>query len=357
MRLSYALQFVMVRDKQHHKAVCSPQWFHDCHPGAVCACFRLASVAQRDLLRAKVLELKQQVSEQELSAADVQRMAKERTLLKDQLQKHTEQRENAQKQVWEQEMQLAKKLDGMQAELQQYHEIAHRLHLVPMSARNANGMDFEVRLNTASLTAGLSSSALSGFASHVDGRGSDAPLLEADIKGTLRPALRALKSSFTTRAHEKRSELADIEDQVETGEEKLEQKRRAIRSLDAKVKKLEEVLKKEKSDAAEEQETLDTKLEELEGHTEEVRAAVEKAQLTAERIREIGIEQLTQEYVMPASVCVCSDSRRVSQFGAVYSHDCLVPRSLTCELPTSDQDRTHVFATLLFCPCVTCADV
>lgn len=55
--------------------------------------------------------------------------------------------------VHEHEVQVEKRLDDMEAVLQEYHARADRLQLIPASAKRAEGIQFEIKVNRTGMTA------------------------------------------------------------------------------------------------------------------------------------------------------------------------------------------------------------
>ena len=106
--------------------------------------------------------------------------------------------------------------------VQQYGASAARLMLTPASAKNAQGTDLSLRLNTAgNATRGES-------------------LLSLDVKGTLKPALAELKEMAIRRTHEARAESLELQHQVDRNEEERAEYLETIAEVEARLKKQEE---------------------------------------------------------------------------------------------------------------------
>ncbi len=65
----------------------------------------------------------------------------------------TSQREVLDNRVHEHEVQVEKRLDDMETVLQEYHARADRLQLIPASAKRAEGIQFEIKVNRTGMTA------------------------------------------------------------------------------------------------------------------------------------------------------------------------------------------------------------
>lgn len=70
---------------------------------------------ERAKLEAEIQRLEVRLENQELSAADVQHMAKEKAMLKDSIARVATQRETAQEGLWEVEMAVTKEMDTVRA--------------------------------------------------------------------------------------------------------------------------------------------------------------------------------------------------------------------------------------------------
>ncbi|KAK3735802.1 hypothetical protein QZH41_007422 [Actinostola sp. cb2023] len=84
---------------------------------------------------------------QELSPADVQRMKTEKKELARLLKDLENNRDHLDKNIWDMEMSYAKIHEETEKNIREYNETARKLKLVPATAENAHGFDFEMHFN------------------------------------------------------------------------------------------------------------------------------------------------------------------------------------------------------------------
>ncbi|CAM9633090.1 unnamed protein product, partial [Phaeothamnion confervicola] len=143
-------------------------------------------------LSSRVATLRERIAGQELSAEDVARMAREQQRLRDGIAAAAEHRVAAQGRVWAGETALTERLDALDAAVYAYGAKAAALKLVPATAQNANGVNYDlaVRRRPAVGTAAAGGCDEAG------------PLLNNDVRGVLRPALAVLKAAVAARVQE-----------------------------------------------------------------------------------------------------------------------------------------------------------
>jgi kinetochore protein NDC80 len=107
-----------------------------------------------DRAEAEGTELKERVATQPVQPTDVVRMNQDRSKQEAALRTISSQREAADSRVAAQEAEVEGRLDGLEAVLAGYHAQADRLQLIPASAKRAEGVGFEIRLERGAGTAG-----------------------------------------------------------------------------------------------------------------------------------------------------------------------------------------------------------
>ena len=83
----------------------------------------------------------------ELSAADIQRMQHEREQLAAQLKQTSQLKEAAEQNAYQGEIAVAKKIEDVERSLTQYNQLATNVQLLPVTAKNAGGFNYELILN------------------------------------------------------------------------------------------------------------------------------------------------------------------------------------------------------------------
>ncbi|XP_029019821.1 kinetochore protein NDC80 homolog isoform X2 [Betta splendens] len=82
---------------------------------------------------------------QKYAPSDVERINREKRELQQTISTLSKSLEDAQQHKWNEEITLAKVKEKVELKLAQYHKLARKLKLIPLSAENACGHDFEIR--------------------------------------------------------------------------------------------------------------------------------------------------------------------------------------------------------------------
>ncbi|MGH0143375.1 UNVERIFIED_CONTAM: hypothetical protein FKN15_005642 [Acipenser sinensis] len=103
-------------------------------------------------LRLQIEALKQETGRlqhifenQKFSQADIERINHERNELQQTITNLNKNLAEAEHHMWNEEIALAKSKEAVEAELAKYHTLARKLKLIPASAENACGHDFEIK--------------------------------------------------------------------------------------------------------------------------------------------------------------------------------------------------------------------
>jgi len=154
-------------------------------------------------------------------------MNKEKQTLEDSFRSMKERRELAEKALWESESSVAKKLDEVEQSIKYYNTLAAKLHLTPVSSKNAEGKNLDITLNT--------------HAQSVN------EMVPANIKGEIQPTLLSIKSKYEKIAVQADEELISFQDILDQKEESLAEKKEEIRNMEAKLKQLQDQYKANKA--------------------------------------------------------------------------------------------------------------
>ncbi|XP_068594766.1 kinetochore protein NDC80 homolog, partial [Brachionichthys hirsutus] len=98
-----------------------------------------------DALKHERNELQQQLQNQKFTPADVERINREKRELEQTISGLTKSLEDAEQHKWNEEIALAKVKEKAELKVSEYNKLARKLKLIPMSAENACGRDFEIR--------------------------------------------------------------------------------------------------------------------------------------------------------------------------------------------------------------------
>ncbi|XP_068955580.1 kinetochore protein NDC80 homolog, partial [Petaurus breviceps papuanus] len=87
------------------------------------------------------------IDSQKYSIADIERIHHERNEFQQTIKKLTAELTAEQKQLWNEELKYARSKEAIEAQLAEYHKLARKLKLIPKSAENSKGYDFEIKFN------------------------------------------------------------------------------------------------------------------------------------------------------------------------------------------------------------------
>ncbi|XP_026044425.1 kinetochore protein NDC80 homolog isoform X1 [Astatotilapia calliptera] len=103
------------------------------------------SISHLETLKHERNELQHLLQNQKFTPADVERINREKRELQQTISSLTKSLENAEQHKWNEEIALAKVKEKAELKLAEYHKLARKLKLIPISAENACGHDFEIR--------------------------------------------------------------------------------------------------------------------------------------------------------------------------------------------------------------------
>ncbi|KAI8466535.1 MAG: hypothetical protein J3K34DRAFT_524465 [Monoraphidium minutum] len=164
-------------------------------------------------------QLRAQISNQTLSRADVNRLLAERGKLKGVLDSVVGAREGLERRAYDQEMQVESSLKDLEESVRQYNLAAHRLKLIPASAKRASGTNFELAV----------------------ARAEEAPqgLVGADIKGVIKPGLVALRERYRGRARDLAEDGLGLAEQLDAAREAVRERAEDVANAQLQVGRLD----------------------------------------------------------------------------------------------------------------------
>ncbi|KAG7223440.1 hypothetical protein INR49_015543 [Caranx melampygus] len=102
-------------------------------------------ISQVESLKHKREELQNLLQKQKFTPADVERINREKRELQQTISTLSKSLEDAEQHKWNTEIMLAKVKEKAEVKVAEYHKLARKLKLIPQSAENACGHDFEMR--------------------------------------------------------------------------------------------------------------------------------------------------------------------------------------------------------------------
>lgn len=207
--------------------------------------------------------LRERIAAQELSAEDVERMVQERKRVSEAMHQASEQHSVAQRKAWENETELNKVLEHIARLAHEYNNGAEELQLVPITAKNARGANYEITLND-------------------QVHASSGRILNTKVQEKLLSMLAALKDQFAEASNSVRQQIAAKSDEVEELESELRYKQEELNIVEGKLRRLEENYRREKDVQHNLMGSQNGELTDLEARLAEIRDTSEvESQLTA----------------------------------------------------------------------------
>ncbi|XP_033740371.1 kinetochore protein NDC80 homolog [Pecten maximus] len=183
--------------------------------------------------------------DQKLSQADVERIKLNGRELQRQRQEAERRESETDKEIWEKEMELSKEHEKLEEHCNEYNKLAQKLKLIPLSAENAYGVDYELKPS---------------YLGYMDSRFTD----------TIKPALLQLKKQCSASVHTKSTEMMQVQESLEQVHEYVNEMKDDINMLESRSKRMgdeleckKQVFQREFQQAQEEMESLQRELMEL----------------------------------------------------------------------------------------------
>lgn len=104
-----------------------------------------STVSHLESLKTVQDKLEVQLRDQKLTPADVERINREKNELQQTISSLSKSLEDAEQHKWNEEITLAKSKEKMELRMMEYNKLARKLKLIPLSAENACGHDFEIK--------------------------------------------------------------------------------------------------------------------------------------------------------------------------------------------------------------------
>ncbi|NXL18147.1 NDC80 protein, partial [Setophaga kirtlandii] len=188
---------------------------------------------------------------QKYSAVDIERINHERNELQQTINKLTKELEAEEHQLWNEELKYARNKEAIEMQLAEYHKLARKLKLIPVSAENSKGHDFEIQFNPES-----------GPNCLVKYR--------TQIKATLMEIINETEEEIS-RATQRKITLEDTLEQVNV---MLEDKKRSVKMLTEEAEKLDDLYQQKLKEIKEEEQKCANELESIKKHKQLLESGV-----------------------------------------------------------------------------------
>jgi kinetochore protein NDC80 len=270
-------------------------------------------------LEEKIASMRNTIQTQELSPEDVLNLVNERKRLEDANAVAVEARQGVQRQIKELEVSLRTRVGALEEAVKMYHTYAEGLKLVPVSARNARGLDLSIEVD-------------------IRARKKEG-LLKTEVRNHVLPALQQMKAELTQTTFELRNERMREEEELGEIEAQKSEHLETIAAMEAKQRRAEVGYKREKELLDQSAAIQTTEIDGMEARLMQLRdTAMAEATLTAakRRIAEITAMRAARkaeherkiaamkESIME-TVSMCADHREMVQqqledLKAQYTH-------------------------------------
>ncbi|XP_014743942.1 PREDICTED: kinetochore protein NDC80 homolog isoform X2 [Sturnus vulgaris] len=187
---------------------------------------------------------------QKYSAVDIERIKHERNELQQTINKLTKELEAEEHQLWNEELKYARHKE-IEMQLAEYHKLARKLKLIPVSAENSKGHDFEIQFNPEA-----GPNCLVKYRTQIK-----VPLMEI-INETEEEILKATQRKMT------------LEDTLEQVNVMLEDKKRSVKMLTEEAEELEDLYQQKLKEIEEEEQKCAKELESLKQHKQLLESGV-----------------------------------------------------------------------------------
>jgi kinetochore protein NDC80 len=232
---------------------------------------------------------------------DIDRMTSERERLQKGIESAAQRLEEAKKRVAEKEMEASRKLDELERMADKYNTLAYQIGLIPATAANAKGKNYELQV-TVNEGPNFTSSQLQGSYGNggvendrllVDPVTGYQPghILNLDLRGTVKNSFLALRKEISERRKVAMDMMMEDHDLLDRAKEAIEDKRNEVEALEHRVRAAEEEYEKTKEVTTAQKLASDAQIEKMEKELAKMRAQLsESVQLMEQREMNINIE-------------------------------------------------------------------
>ncbi|KAL2150728.1 hypothetical protein VTH82DRAFT_7291 [Thermothelomyces myriococcoides] len=252
--------------------------------------------------------LKEAVDDQGISMQDIDRMTAERERLQKSIESAGQRLEDVKRKVAEREMEASQRLDDLERAVDRYNTVAYQIGLIPSTAVNAKGRDYELQVTVNGGGSNFTSSQLQGSSYGAGNGGGDRLLvdpvtgyqpghvLNLDLRGQVKSSFLALRKEISERRKAAIDAMMEDHDLLDRAKEAIEDKRNEVEALEHRVRAAEEEYERTKEVTTAQKLASDAQIEKMEKELAKMRAQLtESVQLMEQREMNTNIEyeQLT----------------------------------------------------------------
>jgi kinetochore protein NDC80 len=245
--------------------------------------------------------LQKAVDDQGISMQDIDRMTSERERLQKSIESAGQRLEDVKRKVAEKEMEASQRLDELERMVDRYNTVAYQIGLIPSTAVNAKGKDYELQV-TVNEGPNFGSSQLQGsygqsvsesdrlLADPVTGY-QPAHILNLDLRGQVKNSFLALRKEISERRKAALDMMMEDHDLLDRAKEAIEDKRNEVEALEHRVRAAEAEYETTKEVTMAQKLASDAQIEKMEKELAKMRAQLtESVQLMEQREMNTNIE-------------------------------------------------------------------
>ena len=249
--------------------------------------------------------LQASVDRQGITIQDIDRMNTERERLQKSLEDTMVRREEGHARTMEKEAEASRKLEDLEEIVKAYNTLGYQTSLIPSTAVNAKGVEYELGLNVNENS--FSTSQIGGAPNRISSDGDrllaepftgyhPAHLLNLDLRGSVRNSLQALRKEINERRKHAIDDDLERRNLLDNIKEAMDEKRSEVEALEHKRRAAEEEFERTKEITTTQKLASDAQIEKMEKELAKMRATLsESVQLMEQREMNTNIEyeQLT----------------------------------------------------------------
>ena len=249
--------------------------------------------------------LQASVDRQGITIQDIDRMNTERERLQKSLEDTMVRREEGHARTMEKEAEASRKLEDLEEIVKAYNTLGYQTSLIPSTAVNAKGVEYELGLNVNENS--FSTSQIGGAPNRISSDGDrllaepftgyhPAHLLNLDLRGSVRSSLQALRKEINERRKHAIDDDLERRNLLDNIKEAMDEKRSEVEALEHKRRAAEEEFERTKEITTTQKLASDAQIEKMEKELAKMRATLsESVQLMEQREMNTNIEyeQLT----------------------------------------------------------------
>lgn len=251
------------------------------------------------------LGLQASVDRQGITIQDIDRMNTERERLQKSLEDTMARLEEGNARVMEKESEASQKLEDLEEIVKAYNTLGYQTSIIPPSAVNAKGIDYELSLHVNENS--FTTSQIGGAPNRISSDGDrllaepftgyhPAHLLSLDLRGMVRSSLQTLRKEINERRKHAIDDDMERRNLLDNIKDAMDEKRSEVEALEHKRRAAEEEFERTKEITTTQKLASDAQIEKMEKELAKMRATLsESVQLMEQREMNTNIEyeQLT----------------------------------------------------------------